>query len=386
MVETLKIGMLSWESMHSIRVGGLAQAVTGMSEGLVKNGHEVHVFTRSGWDQRDYDQINGVNYHRCQFDPDGDIFEHTEKMCEAMVKKVRELEKSDADFDIIHGHDWMTADALKKLQNHETVMSFHSTEYGRNGGTPGRGWPPHKIRGKEWLGGYVSDKIITVSEVMKSELEELYQIPPEKISVVPNGSKVQKSEKEVDPGKIKEMHGIHPLALLITFLGRMVYQKGPDIMLNAIPDILGYRWDAEFMMVGDGGMRGYLESKANHMGISRSTKFPGYVSEEEKLDLLGASDIVCIPSRNEPFGLVLFEAWAAGDAVVASNVGGLSENIDDFTDGIKASPNPESIGWSINHAIEDPRFIQRLGRNGQKKLKNFSWDKIGKKLLKVYSR
>ncbi|KXB08274.1 hypothetical protein AKJ56_01590 [candidate division MSBL1 archaeon SCGC-AAA382N08] len=386
MVETLKIGMISWESIHSIRVGGLAQAVTGMAEGLVDNGHEVHVFTRSEPNQPDHENINGVHYHRCKFDPYGNIVEHAEKMCRAMSSKVEELEKKENRFDVIHGHDWMVADALEELQDHDTVMSFHSTEYGRNGGEYGRGRTSHKIRGKEWLAGYISDKIITVSEAMKNELQELYEIPPEKISVVPNGSKAQKIEQEVDPGKVKERYGIHPLAPMITFLGRMVYQKGPDIMLDAIPNILDYRWDAEFMMVGDGGMRKYLESKAKQQGISHSTNFPGYVSEKEKLDLLNASDIVCIPSRNEPFGIVLFEAWATGNAVIASNVGGLSENIDNFKDGIKASPHPESIGWSINHVIDDPRFINRLGKNGRKKSKKFTWENIGRKIQQVYKK
>ncbi len=376
--------MLSWESLHSIKVGGLAQAVTGMAEGIVENGHEVHVFTRSGHEQPDNEEINGVHYHRCKFDPHGDILGHTEKMCKAMESNVREVEKVEDRFDIIHGHDWMIADALEKLQDHHTIMSFHSTEYGRNGGTYGQGHTSRKIRDKEWSAGYASDKIITVSKVMKNELQEVYKIPPEKIRVVPNGSMIQEIGKEKDPGRIKERYGIHPLAPMITFLGRMEYQKGPDIMLNAIPDILDYRWAAELMMLGDGGMRGYLESKANQLGISHSTRFPGYVSEGEKLDLLGASDIVCIPSRNEPFGLVLFEAWATENAVVASDVGGLSENITDFNDGIKASPQPESIGWSINHIIDDSRAIHRLGKNGRKKLKEFTWEKIGKKLQQVY--
>lgn len=377
--EALKIGMLSWESLRSVRVGGLAQAVTGMAEGLVKNGHEVHVFTRSELDQSNYDVINGVHYHRCKFDPGGDIFEHTRKMCDAMIDDIRKVENKSGKFDVIHGHDWMVADALEKLQDHYRVMSFHSTEQGRTVGGGSK-----RIAEKEWLGGYVSNKVLTVSQAMKSELEEIYQIPSEKIHVVPNGCFIQDMVKDVDPGRIKEKYDIHPLAPMILFLGRMTYQKGPDIMLDAIPHVFDYRGDAEFVLVGDGEMRWYLEMRANQLGISHSTRFLGYLPDEDKLDLLNATDVVCIPSRNEPFGLVLFEAWAAGDAVVASNVGGLRENIDNFVNGIKTTPSPQPIAWGINFAIDNPELVRRLGREGKKKLREFRWDRICRKLRVIY--
>lgn len=378
-LRNMKVGMLSWESLHSIKVGGLALAVTGMAEGLAENGHEVHIFTRAEDGQSEHDKINGVHYHRCKFDSEGGILEHTRKMCNAFAERVREVENNTGRFDVIHGHDWMVADALEKLQDRPTVMSFNSTEHGRTNGSESG-----KKAEKEWLGGYVSDKVLTVSETMKSELVDLYQIPADKIHVVPNGTLTQDLEEEVDPGEIKDGYGIPPLTPVVPFLGRLAYQKGPDILLDAIPQVLDYRSEVEFLVAGDGEMRDYLESKAGRMGVSHSTSFLGYVSEEEKIDLLNASDLVCMPSRNEPFGLVLFEAWAAGTAVVASNVGGLGENVDNFVNGIKTKPIPEAIGWGVNFALEDPEQVQRMGRKGKSKLDEYRWDRIGRELRIIY--
>ncbi|KXA89035.1 hypothetical protein AKJ37_02605 [candidate division MSBL1 archaeon SCGC-AAA259I09] len=385
MVETLKIGMLSWESMHSIQVGGLSKAVTGMAEGLAENGQDVHVFTRGYTEQLDREEIGGVDYHRCKFDHGNGVLDHSRKMCRAMEEAVRVEEERYGEFDIIHGHDWMVVDALKGFDDRYKVMSFHSTESGRNGGRTLSGRTSEKISEKEWLGGYVSDRVVTVSDVMKKELQKLYQIPPGKISVVPNGTDTQSVDRGVDPGTVKERYGIHPLAPLLMFLGRMEYQKGPDIMVDSIPHILEHRDDSRIVMAGAGGMRNQVEERAGQLGVSQSTDLLGYVREEEKLDLLKASDIVCMPSRNEPFGLVLFEAWASKTAVVASNVGGLSENIDNLENGIKTFPNPVSFAGGINHIIDNPDQIQELGEKGQKKLKKFSWGRIGEKLLKVYS-
>jgi glycosyltransferase involved in cell wall biosynthesis len=96
---------------------------------------------------------------------------------------------------------------------------------------------------------------------------------------------------------------------------------------------------------------------------------------------------VVIPSRNEPFGLVLLEAWSAEKGVVASNVGGLSENIDTFVDGVKVEPEPDSLAWGINTLIDEPSQAIALGKRGRKKVERiFLWGPIGKKITETYSR
>lgn len=382
----LRIGMFSWESTYSVRVGGLARATSGLAEGLAKKGQEVHLFTRISDGQSDYELINGVHCHRCGFDPGGNILEFAWNMSRAMVERFRATERTVGKFDIVHGHDWLVVDALNELkEEYPIVLSYHSTEYGRNGGKSGGWWEFRDISDKEWYGGYISSRIITVSETLKEELMRLYQIPCLKIDVIPNGSDIKKYQKKVDPGRVKERYGIHPLAPVILFVGRLVYQKGPDLLVEAIPYVLKHRGDAKFIVVGDGGMKSSLEYRAHELGVSDAVRFLGSISDEEYIEILNACDIVCISSRNEPFGLVLLEAWAAEKPVVATDVGGLGENIENFVNGIKVFPNPESIAWGINYIINDEYGVKWIGANGRKKGKELRWLNSAAKVLKIYS-
>lgn len=387
--ENLRIGIFSWESLHSIRIGGLAEAVTNLSKALAGEGNEVHLFTRIGDNQSEYELINGVHVHRCAFPVSNDILELAHNMCKSMVGRFHYIREEYGEFDIVHGHDWVTVDALHELKNegYSTALTYHSTEYGRNGGVFGDWWEFDKISGKEWYGGYISDRITAVSTPLRNELMWLYNIPDWKIDVIPNGGEIGIYNREVDPGRVKERYNIHPLAPVILFVGRLEYQKGPDLLVKAIPHILENRFDAKFIICGKGGMRGYLEDLVNNLGISDSVRILGYIPDDELIDLLNACDMVCIPSRNEPFGLVLYEAWDAEKAVVATNVGGLDENIDNFENGIKVYPYPESIAWGINYIIDDPEGVREIGRKGKEKLKNSTWPIIARQYEeKVYSK
>ena len=379
--------MFSWETAYSIRTGGLALAVTGMAKALAAKGHEVHLFTRMGDMQGDYDQIDGVNYHRCVFNPGWNLLEYAWNSCQAMIGRFYKVEETVGKFDIIHGHDWHVVDAMNELKNkgYRIVQSYHSTEFGRAGNKMGDWWEFKKVSEKEWYGGYIANRVTTVSGVLKDELKWLYQMPDWKIDVVPNGIYPEKYFKKVDPGRVKEKYGIHPLNPTILFIGRMDLQKGPDLLVEAIPHVLWHRPDAKFIMIGDGGLRLHLEWRVRDLGVSHAVRFFGSAPFETLVDALNASDIVCIPSRNEPFGIVLLEAWAAGKAVVATDVGGLRENIENFVDGVKVFTYPESIAWGINYMIDDPNRVQLLGANGKKKAEEkFSWQAAAEKLLSTY--
>lgn len=368
----------------------MALAVSELARSLARLGNEVHVFTKIGANQPDYDKIDSVHYHRCFFDTSGDILWHCEKMCSAMVDRFYATEKIVGRFDIVHVHDWHTINAanhLKQRSGYPFVITYHSTEWGRNGGSFGEWYEFREISGREWYGTYASNRIITVSNTMKNELRWLYGAPDGKIDVIPNGITPEKYEKKIDSGRIKERYGIHPLAPLILFIGRLANQKGPDMLMGAVPSILKHRWDARFIFAGDGGMKGHLEYLSKLFNASHAVKVLGYVSQEEYLDLLNACDIVCIPSRNEPFGLVLLEAWSAKKAVVATDVGGLSENIENFKNGIKVHQTSESIAWGVNYIINDTVGVRRLGEEGYRAVKErFNWDVIAKTTLESYKK
>ncbi|MDD1664482.1 MAG: glycosyltransferase family 4 protein, partial [Methanomicrobiales archaeon] len=169
---------------------------------------------------------------------------------------------------------------------------------------------------------------------------------------------------------------------LVFFIGRLVYQKGPDLLVDAIPQVLKRRWDVQFIIAGKGDMRRELEERCRTLPV----QFTGYISDEEYVHILNACDLVVIPSRNEPFGLVLTEAWSAERCVVATDVGGLAENIDDFIDGIKVPIRADSLAWGISYLIEDPVRIRSMGLAGKRKvLSQFNWDEIGRRMEQVYT-
>lgn len=383
-----RIAMLSPESMISSIVGGLARVTSGLSTALVGRGTEIHLFTGKDEGQEDYEFLDGVHVHRCGFSRGSDILEGASHLCGAWVSRLHEVENWAGKFDLAHAHDWMTVDFLHQLKNegYPTVLTFHSTEYGRNGGQFGDWREFREISGKEWYGGYIADRVTAVSSFLKRELMWLYNVPEWKIDVIPNGIGAGRFKKDVDPGRIKERYGIHPLAPVVLFVGRMEHQKGPDLLVKAIPRVLSHRWDAKFIILGRGNMLDYIKKLASDLGIMGSTRILGYVSEDEYIDILNACDIVCIPSRNEPFGLVLLEAWDAEKAVVAANVGGLDKNIDNFVNGIKVFTSPESIAWGINYIIDDPEGVSQLGARGKEKARGWTWDKVVSEYEKAYAK
>ncbi len=383
-----RIAVFSWESLHSVSIGGLAPAVTHLCRALAKKGHEIHLFTQRAPDQPDYDLIDGVHYHRVSFDHGHNIVDFAHNMSWAMVERFHATESIVGKFDVIHGHDWLVVNVIHDLKNkgYPTVLTFHSTEYGRNGGEFGDWYEYREISGKEWYGAYIADSIVTTSRAMREELMRLYGVPEWKVEIIPNGGYIRRFKRKIDPGLVKGRYGINPLAPLILFVGRMVQQKGPDILLEAIPHVLRHRNDAQFLFIGQGGLKKPLEKRANDLGITDSVTFLGRVSDDGYIDTLNACDIVCIPSRNEPFGLVLFEAWAAEKAVVVSDVGGLGENVENFVNGIKVFTYPESVAWGINHIINDPVGVRQLGFNGKEKLKKLGWHKPASQYVKVYRK
>jgi len=382
----MRIAVLAWESVHSIMVGGLAVVVSRHAEALAKLGHEVHLFTRRGEGQSDAEYLNGHYYHRCAFDPGQNLLAFAHNMSNSFVARLHEVERGDGRFDIIHGHDWHVVDALHDLRNEgrAVVLTFHSTEYGRNGGKFGDWWEFREVSGKEWYGGYIANRVTTVSNAMKNELGWLYKIPLDKIVVIPNAVDHEKFQMTVDPGRIKEKYGIHPLAPTVLFLGRLVHQKGPDLLVEAIPTVLSNRRDVKFIFAGEGGMQAYLQNRVVELGVEWSTRFLDWVSFPSLIELLNSADIVCIPSRNEPFGIVLLEAWAAGRPVVATDVGGLGENIENFVDGVKTYLHPDSVAWGINYLLNNVEAMKRISENCRRRVKEFSWTNVAQQLVKTY--
>jgi len=380
----MRVAMLAWESMHSIWIGGLGVVVSKLSEELARRGHEVHLFTRWAEGQEEHQEVGGVHYHRCKFDPGHDLLSFAHNMSHAMVAALKWVEGREGRFDLIHGHDWHVVEALRllKQEGRPLVFTYHSTEYGRNGNKFGEWREFREISEREWYGGYLADRVTTVSAYLKREVCWLYRLPEEKVEVVPNAVVAEEFRREVDPEKVKGEYGL-PSGPLVVFPGRLEYQKGPDLLLEAIPRVLERR-EAGFAFTGTGSMRGGLEQRARELGVAHAVRFVGFLPFQKYVELLNACDLVCIPSRNEPFGIVLLEAWAAGKPVVATGVGGLDENLENMAEGIKVPPQPDSLAWAINYLLDSPSERERMAGNARERVKKFTWSRSVDKLLDVY--
>ncbi|MFB3765417.1 MAG: glycosyltransferase family 4 protein [Methanotrichaceae archaeon] len=381
----MRIGMLSWESLYSIKIGGIAPHVSQLSEALASMGHEVHVFTRQG-DFDAYDKINGVHYQRIDSDNSGDIIYQMNLMCEALFDRFERVQKIFGRFDMIHAHDWhpvLAANRIKFEHNIPYVFTIHSTDWGRNGNNFGNSDTSREISHREWLGGYESSQIIVTTKQMQDEIQKIYSIPESKINIVPNGI-AKKEMRPLDSGTVKKKYGIYPLDPLVLFCGRINYQKGPDLLVEAIPLVLSKHSNAKFIFMGEGDMKSYCEDRARNIGVQNACRFLGYVPGPQKEMLIGACGMVCVPSRNEPFGVIILEAWEAGKPVVATEAIGIIKN---FEDGILAYIQPESIAWCINRLLDNPSEMNELGKAGKMKVEaEFRWDKIAEKTEEVYDK
>ena len=304
-MKKIRIGIFSWESLYSIRVGGIAPHVSELSEALAAEGHEVHLFTR-GREKND-EIVNGVHYHRVACDQNGGIVEQMNRMCDSMYCRFLDVREKAGKFDILHGHDWHPVNVLCRIKAQfglPFVLTFHSTEWGRNGNRHGDWWEAKEISHREWLGGYESSDVITTSTILKNELQQIYKIPDYKLWEIPNGINVGKIKREIDPGTVKKHYGIHPCLPVVLFTGRMAYQKGPDLLVEAAAKVLKKR-NAQFVLIGEGEMRAQCEYQAQKLGIGNSCNFLGYAPDNTVIDWFNACDLVCVPSRNEPFGIVV---------------------------------------------------------------------------------
>jgi glycosyltransferase involved in cell wall biosynthesis len=364
-------------------VGGISPHVSELSEALAAEGHEVHLFTR-GLDDND-EIINNVYYHKVACDQNVGIVEQMNRMCDNMYFRFLDVKEKVGEFDVLHGHDWHPVNVLCKIKAElglPFVLTFHSTEWGRNGNRHGDWWEATEISYREWLGGYESSDVITTSKILTEEIQQIYRIPDYKLWEIPNGINLGKIKRDIDPEKVKKHYGIHPSLPVVLFTGRMAYQKGPDLLVEAAARVLRKK-DARFVLIGDGGMRSQCENRVQKLGIGNSCNFLGYAPDNTVIDWFNACDLVCIPSRNEPFGIVVLEAWDARKPVVASDAVAL---VDNFRTGVIAHKEPSSIAWGLNYVLEG-LGRNRMGEKGHDLLKKkYNWRIIAEKTLEIYEK
>jgi len=385
----MRIAMLSWETLHSIAAGGVATHVTELAAAMARAGHEVHIFTRIDEGQTEYEQIHSVHYHRCPYPGHHDLIDDANNMCRAFVDRLFATEEIFGPFDVVHAHDWLAANAMiwiKQGRGHYTVLTIHSTEYARCGNSFPDG-PPQRIRDQERAGCYWADQVIAVSESTRQEAMWMYELPDWKSSVVFNGVSAQRFRIPVNEEQVRRRYAIGPLDPVVLFCGRMEWQKGPDLLIETLPAVLEQHPRTKYLFVGDGSLRPQIERRAHEMGCGDAIRMAGKQKDEELVRLFRIADLVVVPSRNEPFGLVVLEAWSAGKPVVATHCGGPGEYVWHEVNGLKVYANPNSIAWGIVTTFNDFGWARWMGERGLEAVEaQFSWQRVANETLAVYAR
>ena len=383
----MKVALLSWESLHSIPVGGVGTHVTELGAALERRGHEVHVFTRMGHGQSHYELIHGVHYHRCKFDLNPNFVDEVNNMCGSFVHRLLEAEGVGGPFNIIHAHDWLAANAMiwvRQQRDRRGVLTIHSTEYGRCGNSFHNGQSA-RVRYQEGAGCSWADRIIAVSRSLKHEIQWIYQVPDWKVSVVYNGVNVHNFDGWIEPAAVKRRYSIGPTDPTVLFVGRMAFQKGPDLLVETIPSILKFHPRTKFIFAGEGELRKGVEARAHQLGVAHATRFLGFQANGSLADLYKCCDVVCVPSRNEPFGIVILEAWSAGKPVVSTRNGGPEEFVWHNVNGLKVHANPDSIAWGLGTLFTNFEWARWMGQNGRVAAETaFNWDALAEQTLGVY--
>ena len=385
----MKILMLTWEYPPRV-VGGISRVVYDLSHRLIKDGHDVTVVTYRDGEVPYYEDDKGVKVYRVDnymIQPNNFI-DWILQLNFNMVEKASQIIAEQGKFDVIHAHDWLVANAAKTLKHSfdiPIVATIHATESGRNSGIRE---PNQKyINDTEWMLTYEANEVIVNSNYMKSEVQRLFGLPFEKINVVPNGVNLNKFTGMDRDYTFRRRYAMDNEKIIL-FMGRLVYEKGIQHLIAAMPKVLAGYHDAKLVIAGKGGMLDELKAQADYLGISNKVYFAGYMNGKDVERMYKAADISVFPSTYEPFGIVALEGMLAERPIVVSDAGGLGEIVEHGVTGMKSyCGNPNSIADSILELLFNPELCDNIVKKAKTKVKeNYNWQKIAQDTHFTYQK
>ena len=385
----MKILMLTWEYPPRI-VGGIARVVHDLSKRLIKDGHEVTVITYREEGLPYYEDDKGVDVYRVDnymINPNN-FTDWILQLNFNMITKANELIAEKGKFDVIHAHDWLVTYSAKTLKNSygiPLVSTIHATEAGRNSGIHDD--TQRYINDTEWLLTYEATEVIVNSNFMKNDLQRLFGLPYDKINVIPNGINLNNFtgiERDYDFRRQYAMDN----EKIILYVGRLVYEKGIQHLIAAMPKILSNYHDAKLVIAGKGGMIDDLKAETSSLGLDNKVYFTGYMDSKKVQKMYKCADVAVFPSTYEPFGIVALEAMLAGVPTVVSDVGGLDEIVTHGVDGMKSyAGNSNSIADSVTALLYDHQLATNISKKARQKVKEqFNWEKIAQDTHFTYEK
>jgi glycogen synthase len=394
-----RVLLLSWEYPPVIE-GGLARHVSKLAEALVRQGVEVDVLTRApaGGEQAPGTSVEeraGVAIHRVPepgWPRDLDRFvAWVGQMNEDMLAAGLAL-AGERDYDLIHGHDWLVVGAASILSERLKIpyaTTIHATEHGRH-----QGWvqdhPQSHIHAVERFMAHRADAVIVCSYYMRGHVADIFDIDEGRIAVIPNG---------VDPRDLQPVGDLDALRAefaapeerLVLLIGRLVYEKGFQLALDALPGVIERVRElgggaVRFLVAGSGTHEAELRAQAQRLGLDEHGVFLGWIGDDALHSLYRIADLCVVPSIYEPFGIVALEAMACGCPCIVADTGGLREVVPPgervglrFNGG-----DAEHLGVMIERLLVDTELRDRLVVEASEHVLRFDWDDIAMRTREVY--
>jgi glycogen synthase len=389
-----RVLLLSWEYPPVIE-GGLARHVRKLAEALVRQGVGVDVLTRGVGDgpgpgQPGVDELAGVTIHRVaepSWPRDLDRFVAWVEQMNGDMLAAGEALADENDYDLIHGHDWLVAQAAATLAERAGVpyvTTIHATEHGRHQGWV-QDYPQSHIHSVERWMARRADAVIVCSYYMRGHVADIFDIDERRITVIPNGIDPSELQPAGDLEALRRKFA-EPHEKLVLFIGRLVYEKGFQLALDALPGVVEQVENVRYLVAGSGTHEAELKAQAERLGLSEHGVFLGWIGDDVLHSLYRIADLCVVPSIYEPFGLVALEAMASGCPCIVADTGGLREVVPvgervglRFNGG-----DAEHLGVMIERLLVDEQLRERLVTEASEHVLSFDWDDIALRTRGIY--
>jgi len=384
---------LSWEYPPLV-YGGLGRHVHALAEAQAAAGHDVVVLAQHpGGEGVPVDEVvNGVRVVRVPHDPPAipmtELLAWVLALNHAFTRAGMRLGRSWTP-EVLHGHDWVVAHtgaALRQEYGVPLVATMHATEAGRH-----QGWLPNAlstaIHTTEWWFTFEARRVIGCSQHMRWEVTRLFELPPDKVDVIPSG--IDLSEWTTTPDQVAaardELGGDGPMVL---FAGRLEWEKGVHTLIEAVPRLRRRFPGLRLVVIGKGSQQESLEELARRLRVSRSVHFAGWRTESGLRAAAAAADVAVVPSVYEPFGLVALEAAALGTPLVASDTGGLAEIVVNGETGLTfPALDAAALADAVTSMLRDEVVARRVVREAREVLaRDYAWPTIAATTVSTYER
>jgi glycogen(starch) synthase len=295
---------------------------------------------------------------------------------------------ADRRFDLIHSHDWLVAGAAERLARRARrpwLTTVHATEFGRH-----QGWvqnhPQSHIHAAEREMVRRADHVITCSHYMRDHVAGVFDVQPSRITVIQNG--IDPSDLEPVVQNLDELRARYarPEERLVLLVGRLVYEKGFHLALDALAPVIRQLGGVRFVVAGTGSAEAELRRQAWRLGLSRQGVFLGWIGDDMLHSLYRVADLCIVPSIYEPFGLVALEAMASGCLCVVADTGGLREVVPgDGTVGLRfPSRDSDALGAILQRVLADDEARLQLVAQAREHVLRFDWSEVARRTQAVY--